>query len=85
MKRRSTEGTVATLKVDDLKGIIEEVVERKVKEALESYGFSEENDSWFYSETWERWEKEADEDKKKGRIIGDGTVAGLLKELKGEG
>jgi hypothetical protein len=68
MKRRSTEGTVATLKIDDLREIIEEVVERKVKEVLESYGFGGEDYGWFYSETWERWEREADEDKKRGEL-----------------
>ncbi len=37
---------------------------------------------YFWTKQWQAWEHEAEEDKQAGRIVGDGTLRGLLKELK---
>ena len=37
---------------------------------------------YFWTKRWQAWEKEAEADKRMGRVIGDGTVEGLLKALK---
>jgi len=39
--------------------------------------------AYFWTVKWQRMEREADKDKEAGNIIGNGTVEGLLKELKG--
>ena len=38
--------------------------------------------SYFWTRKWQDMETEADEDKKAGNIVGNGTVEGLLRELK---
>ena len=37
---------------------------------------------YFWTKQWQTWEQEAELDKHTGRIVGDGTFRGLLKELK---
>lgn len=37
---------------------------------------------YFWTKRWQRWEHEADIDKRAGRLVGDGTLKGLLKALK---
>ncbi|MEW6095053.1 MAG: hypothetical protein AB1567_00810 [bacterium] len=48
----------------------------KAKEAIDP------TQAYFWSKKWQEMEKEADEDREAGRIIGDGTTEGLLKDLK---
>ncbi|MBI3265941.1 MAG: hypothetical protein HYZ67_02665 [Chlamydiae bacterium] len=38
--------------------------------------------AYFWTKEWQRKEKEIDEAKKKGEILGDGTVKGLFKSIK---
>lgn len=37
---------------------------------------------YFWTRRWQTWEREAEADKRAGRVIGDGTLKGLLKALK---
>lgn len=37
---------------------------------------------YFWTKRWQAWEREAEADKRAGRIVGDGTVKGLLRALK---
>lgn len=60
----------------------------KIKEVLDFTYFIKAKEvidysqAYFWSKKWQGMEKEADEDKEAGRIIGDGTIEGLLKEFK---
>ena len=65
------------LPLDKLKEILDFVCFIKAKEAIDPA------QAYFWTVNWQRMEREADEDKEAGNIIGDGTVEGLLKELKG--
>ena len=64
------------LPLDKLKEILDFVCFIKAKEAIDPA------QAYFWTVKWQRMEREADEDKGAGNIIGDGTVEGLLKELK---
>ena len=64
------------LKPDNLKEVLDFIFFLKVKQAIAA------SQAYFWTNTWQKWEEEADEDSKKGRIVGDGTVEGLLKALK---
>jgi len=37
---------------------------------------------YFWTKQWQGWEHEAEADKRAGRIMGDGTLKGLLKALR---
>ena len=37
--------------------------------------------AYFWTKKWQKMEFEADQDKKNGHILGDGTIEGLLDEL----
>lgn len=37
---------------------------------------------YFWTRHWQGWEREAEADKRAGRLVGDGTLKGLLKALK---
>lgn len=37
---------------------------------------------YFWTKRWQMWEHEAEADKRAGRVVGDGTLPGLLKALK---
>ena len=37
---------------------------------------------YFWTTRWQAWEHDADADKRAGRVVGDGTVKGLLAALK---
>ena len=47
----------------------------KAREAIDP------SQAYFWSTKWQRMEAEAEDDKKAGKIIGDGTVDRLLNEL----
>ena len=64
------------LKPDGLKEILDFVLFVKVKKTIEP------SQAYFWTKTWQRLEKEVDEDKRSGRVMGDGTVEGLMKAIK---
>ena len=37
---------------------------------------------YFWTKRWQAWEREADADKRTGRVVGDGTIQGLLTALR---
>ena len=80
-------GTVSEYK-DELLREIEGLPKEKVKEILDFAYFLKAKDvidpsqAYFWTTKWQNMEKEADQDKKKGRIVGDGTIEGLMKEFK---
>ncbi|MBI3997161.1 MAG: hypothetical protein HY352_05830 [Candidatus Omnitrophica bacterium] len=37
---------------------------------------------YFWSKRWQAWEREAEADKRSRRLVGNGTLKGLLKALK---
>lgn len=59
----------------------------KIKEVLDFVCFIKAKEtidptqSYFWTARWQAMEKEVDEDKKAGNVIGDGTVGSLLEEL----
>jgi len=59
-----------------LKELLDFTYYPKAKEAIDP------SQAYFWTKKWQAMESEADEDKEKGRVIGDGTVEGLLSELK---
>lgn len=59
-----------------LKELLDFTYYLKAKEAIDP------SQAYFWTKKWQAMESEADEDKEKGRVIGDGTVEGLLSELK---
>lgn len=62
-----------SLKARDL---IREAIEQKAYKAIDPAQL------YFWTRQWQKCESEAESDKKAGRVIGDGTVRGLLKALK---
>lgn len=67
---------------------IEEMPEEKFQEVLNFICFLKVKDviepeqMYFWTKEWQDMEKEAELDKEKGNIIGDGTIKDLLKKLK---
>lgn len=61
----------------------------KVKEVLNFICFIKAKEvidpaqAYFWTKKWQKMEKGADRDKKRGNVIGNGTVSDLLKKLKG--
>lgn len=37
---------------------------------------------YFWTKQWQGWEREAEADRRAGRVVGDGTLKGLLTALK---
>jgi hypothetical protein len=64
------------LKPDGLKEVLDFVLFVKVKKTIEP------SQAYFWTKTWQRLEKEVDEDKWARRVMGDGTVEGLMKTIK---
>ncbi len=58
-----------------LKEIIDFVCFLKAREAIDP------SQSYFWTQKWQELERKADKDKKSGKVIGDGTLSGLLNEL----
>lgn len=73
---------------EDLLNEIKGLPAAKVKEVLDFVCFIKAKESidprqsYFWTKRWQEMERDADNDKKAGRIIGDGTVVNLLKDLK---
>lgn len=67
---------------------IEGLPSEKVKEILDFAYFISAKDAidpsqaYFWTKKWQAMEAEADQDKEKGNIFGDGSVDGLLRELR---
>lgn len=61
----------------------------KVKEVLNFICFIKAKEvidpaqAYFWTKKWQKMERGADRDKKRGNVIGNGTVSDLLKKLKG--
>lgn len=49
---------------------------------LKARGTIDPSQLYFWTKRWQAWEREADADKRAGRVIGDGTVQGLLAALR---
>ena len=64
------------LQADGLKEVLDFVCFIKVKKAIDP------SQAYFWTKKWQMLEREAEEDKKAGRIVGNGTIEGLLKALK---
>ena len=64
------------LKPESLREVLDFIFFLKVKQAIDL------SQAYFWKKTWQRWEKESDEDKRGGSVIGDGTVEDLLTALK---
>jgi hypothetical protein len=66
---------------------IESLSADKIKEVLDFAYFISAKDAidpsqaYFWTKKWQAMEAEADQDKEKGDVLGDGTVNGLLREL----
>ena len=67
---------------------IEELPSDKIKEVLDFACFIKAKEvidptqAYFWTNHWQQMEKEAEDDKSAGNIIGNGSVKNLLKELK---
>ena len=67
---------------------IKDLSVEKVKEVLDFAYFIKAKDAidpsqvYFWTTKWQSMEAEADKDKEAGNVVGDGTVEGLLNELK---
>jgi len=59
-----------------LKAILDFVCFIKAKEAIDP------TQSYFWTQEWQGLERSVDKDKQAGRVIGDGSVKHLLRELK---
>lgn len=67
---------IKELKPEGLKEVLDFILFLKVKQTIDP------SQAYFWTRAWQQWEREADEDKKADRVIGDGTAEGLLKALK---
>lgn len=67
---------------------IEKMPDEKIQDLLDYICFLKVKDvidpeqMYFWTKQWQDMEKEAELDKEKGNIIGDGTIKDLLKKLK---
>lgn len=64
------------LPFDKLKEILDFVCFIKAREVIDP------TQAYFWTRKWQDMERDADKDKEAGDIIGNGTVKGLLEELK---
>ena len=82
--------TLAIQYKKDLLREIEGLPSEEIKEVLDFICFIKAKkvidpaQTYFWSKKWQEMEREVDEDKKAGDIIGDGSVEGLLRNLKDE-
>jgi len=74
--RKEIVNQINDLKPESLKEVLDFISFVKVKKTIEP------SQAYFWTKTWQRLEKEVDKDKMAGRIIGDGTVKGLLRTIK---
>ena len=80
-------GTAVTQYKNELLHELEGMPSRKLKEILDFVCFIKAREaidpsqSYFWTQKWQELERTADKDKQAGKIIGDGTLSGLLNEL----
>jgi hypothetical protein len=73
---------------EELMRQIEGLPADKIKEVLDFAYFISAKDAidpsqaYFWTKKWQTMEADADQDKEKGNVLGDGTVEGLLRELR---
>lgn len=70
---------VKSMPVKDLKEVLDFIFFIKMKTNISP------SQSYFWTEMWQKIESEVDEDKKSGRVLGNGKVKNLLKELRKNG
>jgi len=79
--------TIASDNKEELLRQIQGLADDKVKEILDFIYFIKAKDAidpsqvYFWTRKWQKMEEEADRDKQRGNIIGDGSVSDLLEEL----
>lgn len=49
---------------------------------LKARGAMDPTQLYFWTRRWQEWEREAEADKRAGRIVGDGTLKGLFTALR---
>ena len=49
---------------------------------LKASGALDPTQLYFWTKRWQAWEQEAEADKRAGRLVGDGSLRGLLTALK---
>ncbi len=49
---------------------------------LKARGAIDPTQLYFWTKRWQAWERQAESDKRAGRVLGDGTLKGLLAALK---
>ena len=80
-------GTAVVQYKNELLQEIEGMPSRKLKEILDYVCFIKAREaidpsqSYFWSRQWQKMERSADNDKKKGMVMGSGSLDSLLKEL----
>ncbi len=81
-------GTLVTNYKKEILREIDSLSPKKIKEVLNFVHFVKAKDvidpsqAYFWTRRWQDMEREADNDKRAGNIIGNGTVKDLLKKLK---
>ena len=81
-------GTLTTEYKKELLKEMEGLPSEKIKEILDFVCFIKAREvidptqAYFWTKKWQAMEREADKDKEVGNVIGDGTVEGLVQELK---
>jgi len=63
-------------KQSGLKEVLDFITYLKTKEIMDP------SQIYFWTKKWQRWEMEAEKDKKAGKIIGDGTIKDLISKLR---
>ncbi len=61
------------LKKNELKEVLDFIYFIKAKRAIHP------SQAYFWTKKWQEWEREAEQDKKAGRVIGDGTLKNLFR------
>ena len=64
------------LSSEEIKEVLNFVHFIKVKDIIDP------SQAYFWTQQWQEMEKEVEKDKKEENIIGDGTIQGLLQEIK---
>jgi len=80
-------GTAVVNYKNELLQEIEGMPSRKLKEILDFICFLKAREvidpsqSYFWSQKWQKMERNADKDKLAGKVMGDGTISSLMNEL----
>ena len=52
------------------------------KELMDEVRASDPTQLYFWTRRWQEWEREAEVEKRGSRVVGDGTLKGLLRTLR---